>query len=146
MESFRHTDAITLKDVSNFRFALCTFCIKEKQNKNNKYSTMVSRCVTCFWTTKIQPYRCNKLLKGKVYLQTNLKKNPSNFSYIFLLNVNFENLIVGMHVLYVLTTYIKFRSNRILFTIWSINLFFMHNFRLQNLKIKILIDDITTDL
>ena len=33
MESFRYTDAIALKDVSNFRFALCTFCIKEKQKK-----------------------------------------------------------------------------------------------------------------
>ena len=32
-----------------------------------------------------------------------------------------------------------------LFTIWIINLFYIHNFRLQNLKFKHLIDDMTID-
>ena len=32
------------------------------------------------------------------------------------------------------------------FNIKSINLFFIHNFRLQNLKFKYLIDDIVTDI
>jgi len=45
------------------------------------------------------------------------------------LSVNFENLIVEFHVPYVLNMYIKFCSNRILFTIQSINLFFIHNLR-----------------
>ena len=49
--------------------------------------------------------------------------------------VNFENLIVKFHVLYVLNMYINFHSNKMLFTIWLINLFFIHNFRLQKLEI-----------
>ena len=49
--------------------------------------------------------------------------------------MNFENLTVEFHSPYVLNKPIKFRSNRILFTIWSINLFFIYNFRLQKLEI-----------
>ena len=48
----------------------------------------------------------------------------------FLLDVNFESLMVGLHIFYNLNIYIKFRSNQILFTIQLINLFVMHNFRL----------------
>ena len=55
--------------------------------------------------------------------------------YIFLLSMNFENLTVEFHVSYVLNMYIKFRSNWILFTIWSTNLFFIYNFRLQKFEI-----------
>ena len=73
--------------------------------------------------------------KNKVSLKTSLKRNSSNFSYISLLDVNFENLTIEFHVPYVLNMHIKFRSNRILFTIWSINLFFIYNFRLQKLEI-----------
>ena len=72
---------------------------------------------------------------NKVSLQTSLERNPSNLSYIPFLGVNFKNLTVEFHVPYVLNMHIKFHSNRILFTIWSINLFFIHNFRLQKLKI-----------
>ena len=44
----------------------------------------------------------------------------------------FENLIVGLHVLYVLNMHVKFHSNGTLFTIKSINLFFfMHNLVLE---------------
>ena len=49
--------------------------------------------------------------------------------------VSFENLIVEFHVLYVLNMYINFHSNKMLFTIRLINLFFIHNFRLQKLEI-----------
>ena len=49
--------------------------------------------------------------------------------------IYFGNLFVGMPVLYVLNMYIKFHINQTLFTIWSINLFLMHNFILQKLKI-----------
>ena len=63
------------------------------------------------------------------------RENSSNFSYISFLSVNFENLTVEFHVSYVLNMHIKFHSNWILFTIWSINLFFIYNFRLQKLKI-----------
>ena len=47
----------------------------------------------------------------------------------------FENLNFELHVLCVLKIYVKFHINRILFTILSINLFFMYNFRLQKLEI-----------
>ena len=64
-----------------------------------------------------------------------LEKNSTNFSYISFLGVNFENLIVKFHIFYVLNMHIKFCSNWILFTIWSINLFFIYNFILQKLEI-----------
>ena len=47
----------------------------------------------------------------------------------------FEILIFGLHVLYVFNTHIKFRDNWMLFIIQSINLFFIHNFRIQNFEI-----------
>ena len=65
---------------------------------------------------------------NKVSLQTNLKRNFSNFSYNSFLGVNFENVTVEFHVPYVLNMYIKFHSNHILFTMQSINLYFIHNF------------------
>ena len=42
----------------------------------------------------------------------------------------FEHLTGGLHVNNVLNTYVKFHTNQMLFTFQSINLFFMHNFRL----------------
>ena len=46
------------------------------------------------------------------------------------ITIYFENLTVRLHFLYVLNTHIKFRVNQMLFIIQSINLIFMHNFRL----------------
>ena len=43
----------------------------------------------------------------------------------------FENIIIGLNVLYDFNMYVKFLLNLILFTIWSINLFFMHSLKLQ---------------
>ena len=54
---------------------------------------------------------------NKVFVQTRLKRNILISSYIFLLNVNFENLTGRLHVLYVLNMHVKFHSNQILFTI-----------------------------
>ena len=55
----------------------------------------------------------------------------------------FENLIFRLHILYVININVKFCINQILFTIQSLNLFFIHNFILQkNLKFKHFIDDI----
>ena len=45
-----------------------------------------------------------------------------------------KNLIVKLHILYVFNTHVKFRVNKILFTILSIT-FFMDNFRLTKLEI-----------
>ena len=49
--------------------------------------------------------------QDKVCLQISLQKYPLDFSYIFLLNVNFENLTVDLYVFYVLNTHVKFHSN-----------------------------------
>ena len=59
----------------------------------------------------------------------------SNSSYIFLLDINFENLIIRLHVFCILNMPVKFCLNRMLFTIWSINLFLIHNFRPWKLEI-----------
>ena len=53
-----------------------------------------------------------------------------------LLNSYFGNLIVGLHVLYVFNMYANFYANRILFTISSINTFFMYYFKLQTIEFK----------
>ena len=45
----------------------------------------------------------------------------------------FENLTVGL--LYAFNTYVKFCDNKILFTIWSMRSYFIHNFKLQKLAI-----------
>ena len=47
----------------------------------------------------------------------------------------FKNLIIRLHVLYALKTQVKFCTNWILFIIWFIRLYFMHNFKLQKLAI-----------
>ena len=76
----------------------------------------------------------------KVFLQISLERNPLNLSYIYiyiyiLMNVNFENLSIRLHFLYALNKHVKFHLNRMLFTIQSINLFFVHNFLSQKLEI-----------
>ena len=49
--------------------------------------------------------------------------------------IYFENLTIRLRVLYVLNMHTKFHVNQMLVTIRSINLFLMHNCRLQKLKI-----------
>ena len=49
----------------------------------------------------------------------------------------FENLIDELHVIYFLNIHVKLSVKWMLFTIQSINLFFMHNFISQKLKIYI---------
>ena len=48
-----------------------------------------------------------------------------------LLNSHFENPTVGSHFLYVFNMHANFHVNQKLFTIRSINLSFMHDFKLQ---------------
>ena len=102
--------------------------------KNKLKKTFFFPFQICFWLQYLQQYEMNK-----VFLQTSLEENFLNFSYIYILSVNFENLTVEFHVPYVLNIHMKFGSNWILFTIWSINLFFIYNFRLQKLEIIIFI-------
>ena len=49
--------------------------------------------------------------------------------------IYFKNLTVKLQVLNILNTHTKFHVNQILFSIQSINLYFMYNFRLQKLEI-----------
>ena len=48
----------------------------------------------------------------KVSLQTSLKRNPSKFSYIFLLDVNFETLTIELHVFIISFMLTKFQENQ----------------------------------
>ena len=50
---------------------------------------------------------------NKVSLQTNLEKNPSKSSYVFILTVNFENLTVRLHILIISFILAKFQQNHI---------------------------------
>ena len=87
------------------------------------------------------------LIKDRVSFQINLEINLSNYSYVFLLDVNFKNLMVGLYVIYVLNMHVKFCSNRMLFIFQSKNIIFMHNFLPQKLEnFKHIIDNIATDL
>ena len=49
-----------------------------------------------------------------------------------LYNLYFENLTIELHILYVLNIHV----NWMLFTIQSINLYFMHYFKLQKFEFK----------
>ena len=51
-------------------------------------------------------------LGENVSLQTSLKRNPSNVFYIFLLNVNFENLIIGLYILIIFSILTKFQEDK----------------------------------
>ena len=51
------------------------------------------------------------------------------------MTIYFENLTIGLHVLYILNTNVKFLATWMLFAIRSINLFFIYNFILQKLEI-----------
>ena len=47
--------------------------------------------------------------RENVSIQTSLEINPSNFSHIFLLDVNFENLTIGLHALIIPFMFAKFQ-------------------------------------
>ena len=56
---------------------------------------------------------------NKVSLQTNLERNPTNSSYIFILSVNFENITAVLHVLIISLMLTKFQENQRLIAISS---------------------------
>ena len=66
---------------------------------------------------------------GLVSLSNSVDRNLLNYSFIILLDMNFKNITVKLHIFYVFNTQVKFRSNKMLFIIPLINLFFIHNFR-----------------
>ena len=49
---------------------------------------------------------------NKVSLQTSLKRNSTNSSYISILSVNFENLTVTLHVLIIFFMQVKFQEDQ----------------------------------
>ena len=55
---------------------------------------------------------------------TNQKKKKFNIA------IYFENIIVKLYVIYIFNMYVKFRTKQMLFTIWSTNMFFIHDFKL----------------
>ena len=57
-------------------------------------------------TIDLQGFKKKKKLE-KVFLQTNLERNLSNFSYIPLLYVNFENITVELHILIIFSIFAK---------------------------------------
>ena len=69
-------------------------------------------------------------------MKTRILRNSSNFLYIYIyfFFVNFENLTVEFHILYILNKHISFYINQMLFIIRPINLFFIHNLDHKNLK------------
>ena len=63
-----------------------------------------------------------------------------------LLNSYFENLTVGLYILYVFNMHANFYTNQMLFTIRFINSYVMQHCKLQKLEFKQLNDDITIGL
>ena len=72
-----------------------------------------------FWDKTSLQTSFEKNLINLFYIQRNLL----NLSYIFLLNVNFENITVGLHVFYILNKHVKFHLNWMFFKIRSIAFF-----------------------
>jgi len=66
------------------------------------------------------------------YLRQSLATTPTK---TINMAIYFENITVGLYILYIFNTHIKFCANKMLFTIQFINLFFIYNFRLQKLEI-----------
>ena len=56
---------------------------------------------------------------NKVSLQISLEKNPKNSSYIFILNVNFKNLTIGLHILIISFMLSNFQKDKKLITMSS---------------------------
>ena len=67
------------------------------------------------------------------------KTNGTKFGYNSYLKINittyFENLIIRLYVIYIFNTHVKFCTNQMISNIRSINLFLIHNFRIQKLEI-----------
>ena len=84
--------------------------------------------------------------KNKVCLETNLEKNFTGSSYIFILNVNFENLTIRLHGLITSFMLTKFLENQRSITTSSNK---YYNLKLLYLKLYIknkLIDQIINNI
>ena len=107
---------------------------KERRDNDGGTNYSTAKCMivwsnqdhTFVFVLSLLPF---KLANASPENKVSLQRETFQTSYISLFCVNFENLTVKFHIPYVLNIHIKFRSNWILFTIRSINSFFIHNFR-----------------
>ena len=83
---------------------------------------------------------------GWVQVTSNITLSNVTILDNLLMNLYFENSTIKLHVLYVLNVHTKFHTNRMLFTIRSINSSFICYFKLQKLEFIQLIDRMTIDL
>ena len=67
--------------------------------------------------------------KDKFLLQTWLQPKTTTSTKKINMTIYFENITFKLHVLYILNTHVKFRTNQMLFTIRSINLIFIYNLK-----------------
>ena len=74
---------------------------------------------------------------------TLINVTPSNN---LLMNLYFDNSIVGLHILFILNMHANFHTYQMLFIIRSINSSFMHYFKLYKFEFIQLIDDMTINL
>ena len=56
---------------------------------------------------------------NKVSFEISLEKNSTNFSYIFILSVNFKNLIVKLYVFIIFFIFAKFQKDQKLIALLS---------------------------
>ena len=85
----------------------------------------------CLLTSNINILVFESHIFFHIYIRTSLATTPTKKIKMI---IYFENLTVRLHFLYILNTHIKFRVNQMLFIIQSLNLIFMHNFRLLILE------------
>ena len=53
----------------------------------------------------------------KVFLEFKLERNPYNSHWKINITIYFENQTIGLHVIYILKTHVKFHSNMMLIII-----------------------------
>ena len=86
------------------------------------------------------------IYRGWIQVTPDIILSNVTISNNLLMNLYFENSTIKLHVLYVLNVHTKFHTNRMLFTIRSINSSFICYFKLQKLEFIQLIDRMTIDL
>ena len=111
---FTHMDSLCSRQSSLF-IGPTTTLFGKKFIKNGSHNT-------------IHPFK-NYLLRYFKFSVFSKNKLYPNGPYIFWKSYHW------LHVFYILNTHVKFCDNRILFTIWCINLFLIRNFKLQKLAI-----------
>ena len=114
------------KLVSSFQFGIVKFW---KQKTEYTCQTIFLLRAPWFLENKNKKRAKTPSLRQRVSSWENLSHKQINIT------IYFENLSDELHILYVFNIHIKFRSNQMLIIIRSINVFFMHNLKLQKLEI-----------